>query len=250
MHRFKARVSEGRITLNEPTDQADGDVDLVPVDGGDFGDPLHEELEQALDERIASAREGRLEEADVVIARLQARGARAGVEESSLSRENERVNLTGFDRWVAENNIPRRFEYARGWWDYIELVRRFAAKFEVDDVRVVGHYVVHTPPPEEELPMPAVMLARECAMVAIKWDFGALCRWPKEWTVSVRRRSPYLGPTFGLFDPSQDLRGYRVPGLEPDFVFPAYRQSAAEFSCEVDDEWDVATLLRFVFHEP
>ncbi len=52
---------------------------------------------------------------------------------------------TEFDRWVGENNIPERFEYGKGWWDYVELVRRFASKFDVEDVWVVGHYVVHTP---------------------------------------------------------------------------------------------------------
>ena len=55
--------------------------------------------------------------------------------------------------------------------------------------------------------MPAVALVGDGVTVALKWDFGAACRWPREWTVSVRRRSPYLGPTFGLFDPGLDLRG-------------------------------------------
>jgi len=97
--------------------------------------------------------------------------------------------------------------------------------------------------------MPAVVLVRGAGRVALKYDFGALCRWPREWTVSVRRPSPYRGPTFGLFDPSLDLRGAAVEGLAPDFVFGPYRESNAEFSCEVDDEWDVATLMRLVFHE-
>ena len=61
--------------------------------------------------------------------------------------------VTAFDEWVGENNIPERFEYGKGWWDYVELVRRFASKFDVEEVRVVGHYIVHTPPPEEELPI-------------------------------------------------------------------------------------------------
>ncbi len=68
--------------------------------------------------------------------------------------------VTEFDRWVGENNIPTHFEYGKGWWDYVEVVRRFATKFDIEDVRVVGHYVVHTPPPEEKLPMPAVALTR------------------------------------------------------------------------------------------
>src|SRR4051812_20680866 len=50
--------------------------------------------------------------------------------------------VTEFDRWVADDNIPGRFEYGKGWWDYVALIRRFANKFDIPDVRVVGHYVV------------------------------------------------------------------------------------------------------------
>jgi hypothetical protein len=158
-------------------------------------------------------------------------------------------SITDFDRWVSENNIPTTFEYGKGWWDYVELVRRFSGKFDVADVRVVGHYVVHTPPPEEALPMPAVALSGHGVMVALRLDFGKMRKWPLEWTVSVRRRSPYLGPTFGLFDPAFDLRATRVDGLSPELVFGPYHENPAEFSCELQDEWDVATLLRLVFHE-
>src|SRR6266496_6852050 len=112
------------------------------------------------------------------------------------------------------------------------------------------HYTVRTPPPREELPMPAVALAKTGVMVALKWDFGATCRWPREWTVSVQRRSPYLGPTFNLFDPGFDLRGERVDGFGPDLVFGPYCENRTEFSCELLDEWDVATLLRLVLYEP
>jgi hypothetical protein len=157
--------------------------------------------------------------------------------------------VTAFDQWVGENNISSHFEYGKGWWDYVELVRRFASKFDVEDVRVVGHYVVHTPPPEEELPMPAIALTRRGVMAALKYDFGGRARWPKEWTVSVRRPVPYRGPTFGLFDPSVDLRQARVEGLAPDLVFGSHRENQAEFSCELDDEWDVAMLLRVAFFE-
>ena len=157
--------------------------------------------------------------------------------------------VTQFDRWVGENNIPSYFEYGKGWWDYVELIRRFAAKFEIEDVRVVGHYVVHTPPPEEKLPMPAVALARRGVLAALKHDFGALARWPKEWTVSIRCPTPYRGPIVGLFDPTIDLRRLSVEGLSPNLVFGPYRDNQAEFSCELEDEWDVAMLLRLVFHE-
>ena len=159
------------------------------------------------------------------------------------------IVITDFDRWVAQNNIPESFEYGKGWWDYVELVRRLACKFDVPDVRVVGSYFVRTPPPEEDLPMPAVALTGRGVMVALKWDFGAMPRWPLAWTVSVRRPSPYRGPTFGLFDPSVDLRSAQIEGLGPDLVFGSYNENQAEWSCELEDEWDVATLLRLVFYE-
>jgi hypothetical protein len=76
---------------------------------------------------------------------------------------------------VGENNIPKHFEYGKGWWDYVELVRQFASKFDIEDLRVVGHYVVDTPPPEEKLPMPSVALSRRGVLVALKHDFRRAC---------------------------------------------------------------------------
>jgi hypothetical protein len=157
--------------------------------------------------------------------------------------------VTEFDRWIAANPIPENYEYGKGWWDYVEFIQRFAEKFEINDVRVIGRYIIETPPPEESLPMPAVALYGQGALVGLKWDFGKMRMWPLEWTVSVQRRAPYRGPTFGLFDPALDLRADRVDGLTPGWVFGPYQRDTAEFTCELEDEWDVATLLRFVFHE-
>jgi hypothetical protein len=160
------------------------------------------------------------------------------------------VVVSELDQWVGLNNIPTSFEYGRAWWDYIEVIRRLGHKFEIGDIQVVGHYIVDTPPPRERLPMPAVALRDRGVTVALKYDFGRMRQWPLEWTVSVRRRSAYLGPIFGLFDPTLDLRREHVEGLQPDFVFGPYEENPAEFTCELTDEWDLATLMRLVFHEP
>jgi hypothetical protein len=160
--------------------------------------------------------------------------------------------VSEFDRWVSDNNISQSFEYGKGWWDYIELVRRFAWRLDTDDVRVVGHYVVDTPPPCERLPMPAVALATPGVTFALRLDFGSWSlkhREISEWAVSVVRRSPYVGPLFGLIDEAEDLRVPGVEGLAPDFLFGSYRQDPARFSCLVRDEWDVATLMRILAHE-
>jgi hypothetical protein len=83
--------------------------------------------------------------------------------------------VTECDRWVGENNIPARFEYGKGWRDYVELVRRLASKFDIQDARH-RQYVVDTPPPEEKLPIPVVALTRLGVLVALKHDLGARAR--------------------------------------------------------------------------
>jgi hypothetical protein len=104
-----------------------------------------------------------------------------------------RVQTSEFDKWVGDNNIPESFEYGKGWWDYVELVRRFAARLDTEDVSVIGHYLVDTPPPQEQLPMPAVALSVPGVRFALRFDFGSWS-WKQEdraeWVVSVDRRSP------------------------------------------------------------
>jgi len=166
--------------------------------------------------------------------------------------DSHHLKNSEFDRWISGNNIPETFEYSKGWWDYVELVRRLATRCDTDDVRVIGHYLIDTPPPCERLPMPAVAITLPSVAFALRFDFGSwslkhreIC----EWVVSVDRRSRYVGPLFGLFDVSEDLRAQAIDGLSPDYLFGSYRQNQARFSCLVRDEWDVATLLRILSHE-
>lgn len=164
-----------------------------------------------------------------------------------------RVQISEFDKWVAEHNIPETFEFGKGWWDYVELVRRFATRLDTEDVRVIGHYVIETPPPCERLPMPAVAISIPGVTFALRFDFGS---WSlkhaeiSEWVVSVDRRSPYRGPLFGLFNENLDLRTIGVDGLDPDFLFGSYRQDPSRFSCLLRDEWAVATFFQIMAHEP
>ena len=79
MQTLKARVHNGRLVLDEPTDLPEGEViELVPLDevlasGGDYLDDeeraaLHRELEASL----AEAKAGKLIDADEVLAELRA----------------------------------------------------------------------------------------------------------------------------------------------------------------------------------
>ena len=72
---IKARVREGRLTLDEPTDLPEGtEIEMLPLDPGDWLDEtdraaLHEALRQS-DADIAA---GRLVDAEEILRELRSR---------------------------------------------------------------------------------------------------------------------------------------------------------------------------------
>jgi hypothetical protein len=75
MQPLRARVRQDRIVLDEPTDLPEGtELELVPADGLDAQERA--ELEQAIQQGLADSREGRHEDASVVMDRLRSRRAR------------------------------------------------------------------------------------------------------------------------------------------------------------------------------
>jgi len=82
MRALKARVRDGRLVLDEPTDLPEGEiVELVPL--GDVlaggGDDLDEEerlrLHQSIERGVEDVRAGRTVDAEQVITELRARSA-------------------------------------------------------------------------------------------------------------------------------------------------------------------------------
>jgi hypothetical protein len=104
-----------------------------------------------------------------------------------------------FDHWVSDNNPPVSLQYGKGWWDYIEMLRRLASKFKIEQVEVVGTYTLRTPPPEEKLRMPIVKLASETIEIIVKYDFSTF---PETWTASVKAAKAKPQPTLRVFDPA------------------------------------------------
>lgn len=196
-------------------------------------------VDEALDAALDAAAEGPWLTAEEVFEAL-------GIERKE---PREPIVITEFDRWVGANQPSSELEYSKGFWDYVEFVQTIQRKLSISDVAVVGHHVIRTPPPEENLPMPVALLVARGTEVALRMDFGADQRFPFEWTLSVKRSTPYRGPTFKLFDPNVDLRRKHMQGLEPHHAFGPYSANQSEFSCDVTDEWDVMMLLRLLFDE-
>lgn len=80
MHALKARVENGRLVMNEPTDLPEGTVlELVPAnDGGDGFSDLDEDereaLEESIDEGLGDIAAGRTFDTAAVIAEIRSRG--------------------------------------------------------------------------------------------------------------------------------------------------------------------------------
>jgi hypothetical protein len=147
------------------------------------------------------------------------------------------------DHWVSDNNPSDYLQYRKGWWDYIEILRRLASKFDINHLEVVGTYKMGTPPPREVLLMPVVKLAAGATEFIVKYDFGTF---PEAWTVSMKVATHRYQSMLGLFHPDADLRGKRIDGFDASMIFGPYAENPTQFTCEVEDEWDLVTLFRIV----
>jgi hypothetical protein len=72
---LKARVTAGRLVLDEPTDLPEGtELELLPLDPGDWLDePDRAALHEALRESDADVAAGRLVDADEILKDLRSR---------------------------------------------------------------------------------------------------------------------------------------------------------------------------------
>lgn len=76
MQPLKARVKNGRLVMDEPTDLPEGTevtLEITDEDGGDYDDEERERINDSLAVSFEQAQKGELIDADVVLARLRAR---------------------------------------------------------------------------------------------------------------------------------------------------------------------------------
>ncbi len=70
---LKARVANGRIILDEPTDLPDGELWLVAMNDDDLDDEERAALDESIEDGLSDAAAGRHEDAFEVMARLRSR---------------------------------------------------------------------------------------------------------------------------------------------------------------------------------
>lgn len=148
-----------------------------------------------------------------------------------------------FNQWVSENNPDDSLSYKKGWWDYIETLRRLESHYNFPILGVISTFEMGTPPPEEILTMPVVQFGDARGRITVKEDFGNLWNC---WTVSVDLPGSPTQDMHSLFDIEQDLRGSKIDGFDVNNIFGSYVDNNSQFTCVVDKEWDVASLFRIL----
>ena len=135
-----------------------------------------------------------------------------------------------FSQWMEKTE---RSEAIRG---YGEIILRLLEKFDLGDPEVKGEYSVAGET------WPLLKFQVKTTDMIVRYEPG---RWPNAVVVSVHASSP-IGSVFGLFDPTLDLRIDAVDGMQTSLIFGPYRENQSQFSCELEDEWDLAMLVRIV----
>lgn len=142
--------------------------------------------------------------------------------------------------WVSNNNPTSKYGWDKGWWDFVEIIHRLNSKLSPIECSVVSEYFITTPPPSESLLFPIVSIKTESCSFWLRHDFSGL--WPNQWILSVELKDPisleYLNKVM------HEINRDSYPVNEATWVFNSYSaENACKFTCEVEDEWDLYTLL-------
>jgi hypothetical protein len=144
--------------------------------------------------------------------------------------------ISHFDRWVASNNPHPKLSYGKGWWDFVEIIRRLTEKLEITDISTVGTFVLRTPPPQEELISPIVKLTTPKFNAYLKQDFGEI--WAC-WTVSIERSDSSHSSLLGTFLSDKPITERTREGFEDGWLFPPFGPHSTSFTSRLEDELDL-----------
>lgn len=161
------------------------------------------------------------------------------------------------DNWVSNNNINQdKKNYSKGWWDYIEILRKIESKTN-PAMSVLAEYEIMTPPPSEFLKLPLIELSYGKVKLYIREDFsnGGFF---DEWIVSVESKEEIIGIEKYINDIKSkeelvDLgfKSHFYQKLTKDFMennilFDKYQNNKKRFTFTVEDEYDLFTIINII----
>lgn len=120
---------------------------------------------------------------------------------------------------------------------YGEWILRWMEKFDLSEPFVLGTYEI------QGRKWPLLRFNIKSSSLLVRYEPG---RWPASFIVSVDSTEA-IPSLFGLFDPTLDLRVGGAPAdMDSSCIFGPYKENHCRFSCELEDEWDLAMLIRIL----
>lgn len=159
-------------------------------------------------------------------------------------------NTEHFDQWVNDNNVDPKLAYCKGWWDYIEFIRRFGEKLNAT-VSVVDVYTIGTPPPEETLTLPFILLETEYDKFYLKEDFS-YGGFVDQWLVSYEsKRGMCIHPKVMKYLNPISEHEHMLKETDSKWIFSDYIPATnnIKFSGTVDNELDLYAFMQFIIKD-
>ena len=157
-----------------------------------------------------------------------------------------------FDEWVSNNNPSEKLSYGKGWWDYIEYIRKLGEMLDTKDINVIDTFEMETPPPSEILSMPVFEIKFTGFKVYLKEHFS-FSGFHDAWVVSVvmkKKQSCELNlSSLGLINnlnKKEKVYPEFMNGFTDKIIFEDYSPELNMFSGSVNDSWDLYALLKVI----
>ena len=164
------------------------------------------------------------------------------------------MNKINFNEWVSKNNIDNlNKKYSKGWWEYIDFIRRLESKVN-GAVFVVGNYEVNTPPPEETIVLPIILLEVNNYKFYLKEDFS-YSSFFDQWMISIESDKEIMDLSNHLskIKSKEELIEEGFKSLFHDKLIKDFKNNnlifmdnGKQISGTVSDELDLYALIKLV----
>ena len=149
------------------------------------------------------------------------------------------MKAQSFFKWVNDHNPAEEKQYGKGWWDTVEFIYKIAKT----EPKVVGTFIMDTPPPTEKLLVPIVVAKFDDFEIMLKCNFGWF---PNEWLVSVNRKHNSPIALFDLITPVDRPKYFsRVPKT---WRFSPFSQNSQKFTGMVRTADELYALIWILEH--
>jgi hypothetical protein len=150
----------------------------------------------------------------------------------SATNEEMDIHSAGLYRWLQETQVDPNHEYYHGWGESREFLIELAQHYPEFEFDVAGTYMLMTPPPSSEIPMPIVTArSRTFKMVFVE-------NWMMQpyYTVSLSREVPGRLVHCGFIEPLEHQHRWLLEHLPAALLYGPVGEDALQMTGTVQNQ--------------